>query len=212
MHDTLTPAEARDMLTAVARHIVASVDMLTEVDQAIGDGDHGIGMRRGFAAVEDAMAGSDLQSVSKVFKDAGTAIMAKTGGAAGAVFGTLFRAGSAAFDGRDELDTAGFAGFLAQGLEAVEKRGGAKPGQKTMIDALAPAATSAADSVTAARGLGETIRAATEAAKEGVEATKGMIATTGKARTLGERSLGHPDPGAISFSLIMEAMRDYIVA
>ena len=210
MHDTLTPAEARDMLAGVARHIVASVDMLTEIDQAIGDGDHGIGMRRGFTAVEEAMAVSDLQSVAKVFKDAGTAIMAKTGGAAGAVFGTLFRAGSAAFEGRDGMDAAGFAGFLAQGLDAVEKRGGAKPGQKTMIDALAPAAVAAADAVP--RGLGEAVRSAAEAARGGVEATKDMIATTGKARTLGERSLGHVDPGAVSFTLILESMRDYIAA
>jgi dihydroxyacetone kinase-like protein len=198
------------MLAGVARHIVASVDMLTEIDQAIGDGDHGIGMRRGFAAVEEAMAVSDLQSVAKVFKDAGTAIMAKTGGAAGAVFGTLFRAGSAAFDGRDGMDAVGFAGFLAQGLDAVEKRGGAKPGQKTMIDALAPAAVAAADA--APRGLGEAVRIAAAAARGGVEATKDMIATTGKARTLGERSLGHVDPGAVSFTLILESMRDYIAA
>lgn len=208
MYDTLTPSQARDMLTAVARHLVASVDMLTEVDQAIGDGDHGIGMRRGFTAVEEAMATTDPESVAKVFKAAGTAIMAKTGGAAGAVFGTLFRAGSAAFEDRAVLDAEGLAGFLARGLEGVEKRGGAKPGQKTMIDALAPAAVAAEAAI--ASGLVAAVQNATDAAKGGVEATKGMIATTGKARTLGERSLGHPDPGAVSMSLILEAMRDYI--
>lgn len=208
MYDTLTPSQTRDMLSAVARHLVANVDMLTEVDQAIGDGDHGIGMRRGFTAVEEAMATIDPESVSKVFKAAGTTIMAKTGGAAGAVFGTLFRAGSAAFDERSVLDAEGLAGFLARGLEGVEKRGGAKPGQKTMIDALAPAAAAAEAAI--ASGLVAAVRNATDAAKGGVEATKGMIATTGKARTLGERSLGHPDPGAVSMSLILEAMRDYI--
>ena len=210
MHDTLTPSQARDMLTVVARHIVASVDMLTEVDQAIGDGDHGIGMRRGFSAVEEAMATIDPESVSKVFKAAGTTIMAKTGGAAGAVFGTLFRAGSVALEERPVLDAEGLAGFLARGLEGVEKRGGAQPGQKTMIDALAPAAAAAEAAI--ASGLVVAVRNATDAAKGGVEATKGMIATTGKARTLGERSLGHPDPGAVSMSLILEAMRDYIAA
>lgn len=210
MHDTLTPSEARDMLSLVARHLVANVDMLTEVDQAIGDGDHGIGMRRGFAAVEEAMATIDPESVSKVFKAAGTTIMAKTGGAAGAVFGTLFRAGSAALEERPVLDAEGLAGFLARGLEGVEKRGGAQPGQKTMIDALAPAAVAAEAAI--ASGLIVAVQRATDAAKDGVEATKGMIATTGKARTLGERSLGHPDPGAVSMSLILEAMRDYIAA
>lgn len=208
MYDTLTPSQARDMLSAVARHLVANVDMLTEVDQAIGDGDHGIGMRRGFTAVEEAMATIDPESVSKVFKAAGTTIMSKTGGAAGAVFGTLFRAGSAALEGRPALDAEGLAGFLSLGLEGVEKRGGAKPGQKTMIDALAPAAAAAEAAI--ASGLVAAVRNATDAAKGGVEATKGMIATTGKARTLGERSLGHPDPGAVSMSLILEAMRDYI--
>lgn len=210
MHDKLSPAEARDMMAAVARHIVDNVDMLTEVDQAIGDGDHGIGMRRGFSAVREEMAKIDPVSVAAVFKATGTAVLGKTGGAAGAVFGTLLRSGSEAFDGHAELDGAGLAAFLQRGLEAVEKRGGAKPGQKTMIDALAPAAV-AADGAKE-RGLVETITAAADAARAGVEATKGMIATTGKARTLGERSLGHVDPGAVSFSLILEAMRDYIVA
>ena len=210
MHDKLSAPEARDMMAAVARHIVDKVDMLTEVDQAIGDGDHGVGMRRGFSAVREEMAKIDPVSVAAVFKAAGTAVLGKTGGAAGAVFGTLLRSGSEAFDGRAELDAAGLAAFLQRGLEAVEKRGGAKPGQKTMLDALAPAAAAAAGAE--GRGLGETIAAAAAAAHAGVEATKGMIATTGKARTLGERSLGHVDPGAVSFSLILEAMRDFIVA
>lgn len=210
MHDTLTPAQARDMLSAVARHLVANVDMLTQVDQAIGDGDHGIGMRRGFSAVEEAMAATDPVSVAVLFKATGTAIMAKAGGAAGAIFGTMFRSGSTAFDDRAVLDAEGFAAFLGRGLEGVEKRGAAKPGQKTMIDALAPAAAAAEAAI--ARGLVEVVKEATDAAKGGVEATKDMIATTGKARTLGERSLGHPDPGAVSMSLILEAMRDYIAA
>jgi len=210
MRDTLSPREARDMLAAVAREIVAKVDLLTAVDQAIGDGDHGVGMRRGFTAVLDETASVEPTSVAAVFKAVGTTVMGKTGGAAGAVFGTLFRAGSVAFEGRAALDAAGLAAFLTLGLAAVEKRGGAKPGQKTMIDALAPAA--AAADAAAARGLAETIAAAAEAARAGVESTKAMIATTGKARTLGERSLGHPDPGAVSLSLIIAAMRDFIVA
>lgn len=134
--------------------------------------------------------------------------MAKTGGAAGAVFGTLFRGGSAAFAGHD-LDAATFAAFLRKGLDAVMKRGGSHSGQKTMIDALAPAAVAAEAAV--GQGLGAVVAAAAEAAKGGVEATKSMIATTGKARTLGERSLGHPDPGAISMSIILEAARTYVV-
>jgi dihydroxyacetone kinase-like protein len=150
------------------------------------------------------------ETVEAAFKAAGTAIMAKAGGAAGAVFGTLFRSGSAAFAGRSSLDAEGLAGFLQQGLKAVEQRGGSRPGMKTMLDALAPAAAAAARACP--EGLPATARAAAAAATEGAEATKSMIATTGKARTLGERSLGHPDPGAVSMSLILQAMRDYIAA
>jgi dihydroxyacetone kinase-like protein len=126
------------------------------------------------------------------------------------VFGTLFRSGSAAFAGRSSLDAEGLALFLLQGLKAVEQRGGARPGMKTMLDALTPAAAAAARACP--EGLAATVRAAATAAAEGVEATKSMIATTGKARTLGERSLGHPDPGAVSMGLILEAMLGYIAA
>jgi dihydroxyacetone kinase-like protein len=209
MHNSLTPAQTREMLNAVSQRIVNSVDLLTTVDQAIGDGDHGVGMRRGFAAVLEQME-TQPETVEATFKAAGTAIMAKAGGAAGAVFGTLFRSGSAAFAGRGNLDAEGLAGFLQQGLKAVEGRGGSRPGMKTMLDALAPAASVAA--ATCQQGLPATARAAAAAAIAGVEATKSMIATTGKARTLGERSLGHPDPGAVSMSLILQAMLDYIAA
>ena len=136
--------------------------------------------------------------------------MSNASGAAGAVFGTLFRAGSAAFAGRSTLDAEGLAGFLQQGLKAVEQRGGARAGMKTMLDAPAPAAAAAAKA--RPEGLPAAARAAAAAAEQGVEATKSMIATTGKPRTLGERSLGHADPGAVSLSLILEAMRNFIVA
>ena len=210
MQEALNLAATQDMLAAVARHIVANVDMLTAVDQAIGDGDHGIGMRRGFAAVLEEMQKPAAGGVDAPFKSAGVAIMSKTGGAAGAVFGTLFRSGGTALAGRGSFDGEALSTFLQSGLEAVEKRGGSHPGQKTMLDALAPAAEAAAKA--ASGGLPAAVRAAAQAAAEGVEATKSMVATTGKARTLGERSLGHPDPGAVSLKLILEAMRDYIVS
>ena len=128
MHDTLTLAATRDMLMAVAARMVESTDHLTAVDQAIGDGDHGIGMRRGFTAVLEQMQGPPAASIQALVKSAGMAIMAKTGGAAGAVFGTFFTAGSAALADCDAIDGAHFAKFLQLGLEGVEKRGGAEGG------------------------------------------------------------------------------------
>lgn len=210
MRDTLPLAATRAMLIAVAERVVASTDLLTAADQAIGDGDHGIGMRRGFAAILDQLQGPPAATIQALVRSAGMTIMSKTGGAAGAVFGTFFIAGSAAFADRKEIDGASFADFLHRGLEGVEKRGGAKEGQKTMIDALAPAARAAADC--RQETLPVVVRAAAEAAATGVEATKGMIAATGKARTLGKRALGHADPGALSLSLILAAMRNFLAA
>ncbi len=210
MSKTLSLAETVALLEAAATRIVDNVDYLTEVDQAIGDGDHGVGMRRGFAAALDKLKATTPADIEAAFKTVGTAVMSTSGGACGAIFGTWFRAGSAAFKDKATLDAASFAAFLTDGLAAVQKRGGSGPGQKTMIDALAPAADAATRA--SGEGLPTALNAAAAAAAAGVEATKNMQATTGKARTLGERSLGHPDPGAVSTQLILEAMRDCVVS
>ena len=207
MADTIDVNASTDMLKVVSRSVIDQTDVLTYADLAIGDGDHGIGMRRGFEAALESLDTAPPDSIENVFKAVGTAILSKTGGAAGAIFGTLFRAGSRPLADRDTLDGAGFAAFLETGLEAVLKRGGVTEGQKTMIDAIAPAARAAR--AKSGDGLTATIAAAAAASLDGVEATKNMIATTGKARSLGERSLGHPDPGAISVSLILKAMQDF---
>lgn len=206
MSETLDTAGATAMLRAVAHAIIDQTDVLTDADLAIGDGDHGAGMRRGFEATLVALETSP-ETVEAAFKATGSAVLAATGGAAGAIFGTLFRNGSKALAGMDVVDGPAFAAFLETGLEAVLKRGGVVEGQKTIIDALAPAARAAR---AAGAPLPAVAAAAAKGALDGVEATKAMIATTGKARSLGERSIGHPDPGAISVSLILVAMRDFI--
>jgi dihydroxyacetone kinase-like protein len=207
MADTLDLKATTDMLKAVSHSVIDQTDVLTDADLAIGDGDHGIGMRRGFEGALESLDSTPPDTIENALKAVGTAIMSKTGGAAGAIFGTLFRAGSKPLAGRDSLDGEGFAAFLDTGLEAVLKRGGVTEGQKTMIDAIAPAARAA--KAASGDGLAATISAAAAASLAGVEATKNMIATTGKARSLGERSLGHPDPGAITTSLILKAMQDF---
>jgi dihydroxyacetone kinase-like protein len=208
MADTLDALGARDMLLAVSQSLIDQTDILTNADLTIGDGDHGIGMRRGFEAALVALNEAEPENVEAAFKATGTAILSNTGGAAGAVFGTLFRAGSKAFAAGGKVDGASYAGFLEDGLVAVLKRGGVVEGQKTMVDALAPAARAARAS--AGDGLVAATKAAASGALDGVEASKAMIATTGKARSLGERSIGHPDPGAISISLILKAMQDFV--
>lgn len=210
MAETLDPSATGEMLKAVARSVIDRVDELTNADLTIGDGDHGVGMRRGFEAALEGLEGASPTSIDVAFKTVGNAILSQTGGAAGAVFGTLFRAGARALAGRQTIDADGFAAFLESGLEAVIKRGGVTEGQKTMIDALAPAARAARQA--RGQGLGKAASTAADAAQQGVEATKAMVATTGKARSLGERSIGHPDPGAISTAVILRAMHDFIAA
>ncbi len=198
---------AKGMMKYVADQMVASEPMLTKFDQTIGDGDHGIGMERGFRAVSELLTDEfQAADIGDLMRQIGTTMMSTMGGASGAIFGTLFRAGGKEIKGEAELTTEVLARFLDAGLQGVYKRGGAKPGDKTMIDALAAAVDAAKEQ----QGeLGQGIGPIVEAAKAGVEATKDMIATTGKAKTLGERSLGHPDPGAVSMSLILQFMAEY---
>ncbi|MGR5177680.1 dihydroxyacetone kinase subunit DhaL [Vibrio parahaemolyticus] len=198
---------AKNMMAYVAKNMVDSEPKLTKYDQAIGDGDHGIGMERGFLAVQ-ALLTEEFQpeDVSKLMLKIGSTMMASMGGASGAIFGTLFRSGAKSIKGAQQLDTETLATFLAGGLQGVYDRGGAKPGDKTMIDALVAAVEM---SEKRSGDLAENLPAIVEASKQGVEATKDMIATTGKAKTLGERSLGHPDPGAVSMSLILQFMSEY---
>ncbi len=202
----LSAKDTVEMLKAVARAVIEQVDVLTDADLAIGDGDHGIGMRRGFEAVLTALDACG-PGIDAGFRATGMAIMANTGGAAGAVFGTVFTAGAKALAGADRLDADGIRRFLAAAQEGVAKRGGVTEGQKTMLDALAHADRAATD----LNDLSTCLTAAARGAEAGVEATKSMIATTGKARSLGERSLGHPDPGAMSVAIIMAAMRDFVL-
>ena len=195
------------LLRAAAEAIIAATDRLSEADRAIGDGDHGIGMRRGFEAALAALDALPEASLPEAARAIGMAVLSSAGGASGAIFGALFRAGAKGLEGRPgPLDGEGLAAFLDQALIGVMKRGGVSEGQKTMVDALAPAARAAR--AAAAEGLAAALEAASAAAEAGVEASRDMIATTGKARALGERGLGHPDPGAISVSVLLAAMRD----
>lgn len=202
--------ETKQMLKFMSLNMVKSEPLLTEVDQAIGDGDHGLGIERGFQNVYDMIdQGFEANNVGDVLIKVGTKLLTTMGGASGAIFGTLFRNGGKAVAGEPELTTPVVAEFLAAGLEGIRKRGGADEGAKTMIDALAPAARKANE--LSHLPLKESMPLIVEASKQGVEATKSMIATTGKAKTLGERSLGYPDPGAISMSLILEFMEASIL-
>lgn len=204
----LSLQEAKEMFIHVSRGMMENKDLLTQADKAIGDGDHGVGMARGFEAVEQKLEGQDFAALDGLLKAVGTALMMSIGGAAGAVFGTLFRGGAQQLAGQQVFDSEALSAMLFDGLQAVKGRGGAKPGDKTMVDALEPAAARAEE--LASIPLAESLVAVTEASRQGMESTKEMVASVGKAKTLGERSLGHPDPGAVSMHLILKLMTEYV--
>jgi len=204
----LSLQEVREMMVYVSNRMIASKDRLTQADRAIGDGDHGIGMARGFENVLKKVEGQEFSSLEALFKTVGMALLTSIGGAAGAVFGTFFRGAAENLKGQDVLTAPVFSRILQDGLKAVKDRGQAKPGDKTMVDALEPAAVESRNQ--AAAPLEVALVVVAEAARLGMERTKEMVAAVGKAKTLGERSLGHPDPGAVSIFLILDSMKEYV--
>lgn len=206
----LSLEEAKEMFIHLSKEMVESKDLLTQADKAIGDGDHGVGMARGFEAVHQKLEGEAFTTIAELLKAIGMALMMSIGGAAGPVFGTLFRDGAKRLGGQHIFDSKTLSLMLLDGLQAVKERGGAKLGDKTVVDALEPAALKSKELSLAP--LDESLIAVTEAARQGMEKTKEMVATVGKATTLGERSLGHPDPGAVSTYLILKFMMEYVTA
>ena len=207
---SLSIDETVAMMSSVADKIIASEPVLTDADRALGDGDHGVGMERGMTAVKEKLAEGGFASVDKVFMSVGMAMMSSMGGASGAIFGTLFRGGGKSIGGSDTFDASGLASLLREGCDGVMKRGGAKPGDKTMIDALDPAAIKAAE--VAGEPLDAALDAVAAAGETGRDASEAMVATMGRAKTLGENSIGKPDAGAVSVTIILETMRDSVQA
>ena len=205
--EQLSVEETVAMLDAVADAIIVAEPELSEADRRLGDGDHGLGMTRGMEAVKAKLAEGGFESVDKVFMAVGLAMMSSMGGASGAVFGTLFRNGGKAIKGSEAFDSAGLAEFLKAGTEGVMSRGGAKPGDKTMVDALEPARKAAESAVN--MPLSEALDGTAQAAEAGRDASEDLIATMGRAKTLGEASIGHPDAGACSVAIILRTMATF---
>ena len=135
--DQLSKEQVQEMLLLVAERIIGAEQQLTDADRNLGDGDHGLGMTRGQTAVKEKLTGAEFPSVDKVFTTAGMAMISSMGGASGAIFGTVYRGGGKALAGCESFGSAELATLLKAALEGVMERGGAKPGDKTMIDALA---------------------------------------------------------------------------
>ena len=201
-----TAGDVARWLRAFQAEVTEHRDRLTELDAAIGDADHGTNMDRGMRAVVAKLDGAGAASgdIGDLFKTVGMTLVSTVGGASGPLYGTLFLRMATAASGRSELDTAGWAAAWEAAVAGVQARGKAEAGDKTMVDALLPAA--AAFTAAAARGASADAawHGAAVAARAGVRATVPMVARKGRASYLGERSAGHQDPGATSSYLLVE--------
>ena len=201
---SLDAAWARRWIELAAADIAEQRDYLVDLDRAIGDGDHGENMDRGFKAAVEALGQAEPASVAEVLKTVAKTLMSTVGGAAGPLYGTAFlRASKAAGDG--ELDAAGVAAIIEGALGGIQARGKATTGEKTMVDAWTPALDAARAAAESGADAVATLQAAATAAEAGAAATEPLRATKGRASYLGERSIGHLDPGAVSTSLILRA-------
>ena len=201
---SLDAAWARRWIELAAADVSEQRDYLVDLDRAIGDGDHGENMDRGFKAAVEALGQAEPASVAEVLKTVAKTLMSTVGGAAGPLYGTAFlRASKAAGDG--ELDAAGVAAIIEGALGGIQARGKATTGEKTMVDAWTPALDAARAAAESDADAVATLQAAATAAEAGAAATEPLRATKGRASYLGERSIGHLDPGAVSTSLILRA-------
>lgn len=199
-------ATARAWLHLVAEDVHARRDHLTELDRAIGDGDHGVNLDRGFTAAEDKLAQASPQTPGAVLGLTGRTLISTVGGASGPLFGTLFREAGKRFG--EETTTSGeaVATGLRAGLDGVQRLGKAENGDKTMVDAWAPALDALEAALAGGASLPESAKRAAEAAEQGLRDTVPMQARKGRASYLGPRSVGHEDPGAASSVLVLSAL------
>lgn len=194
------------IVTAMAEVIQANKDFLTELDMPIGDSDHGINLARGFQAVVAKLPTLADKDVGTILKNVGMTLVSTVGGASGPLYGTAFMKAGGKMAGKAEVGLEDFLVMLNEAVEGIKMRGKSTTGEQTMLDAMVPAleamrATAGTDS--------QRLQAGLAAAKEGVERTKDMIATKGRASYLGERSLGHQDPGATSFTLLLQTIVEH---
>lgn len=194
------------IIAAIARRIEAEKDFLTQLDNEIGDGDHGINLSRGFKSVKENLPTLADKDIGTILKGVGTQLVSTVGGASGPLYGTAFMKAGNVCKGKTEIAATEFVAAFEAAVNGVKMRGKAIEGEKTMLDALCPAYKALKDGIDGGKSLTSALTDAVEAAAQGVEYTKTIIATKGRAAYLGERSLGHQDPGATSSLFMLQEM------
>jgi dihydroxyacetone kinase-like protein len=185
--------------------ISENAQYLTDLDAAIGDGDHGVNMARGVTAVIAALDESAPADMAALCKQVGMTLVKSVGGASGPLYGTFFLRMASALGPLDTVDAQSFANALRAGVAGVVQRGRAEAGDKTMVDALAPALDALDAALASGSGIAAALHDATAAAEKGRDATQSMVARKGRASYLGQRSVGHLDPGATSAVMLINS-------
>ena len=202
----------RAWITAAAAVIEEQRDHLTQLDAAIGDADHGINLARGFTAVLSALDTAAPATPGAVLTLTGATLISKVGGASGPLYGVAFRRAGKALGDAADVDLPALAAALEAALAGVQQLGAAREGDKTMVDALAPATGAFSKALAEGAPAADALAALVQAAQAGAVATISMQALKGRASYLGPRSVGHEDPGAASTALILAALRDAALA
>lgn len=200
-----------ECLEKIGGDIIENKDFLTDLDREIGDADHGVNMARGFTEVL-AQVPQDEEDISKVLKKVGMVLLSKVGGASGPLYGTAYMKAAGAVTGKTAITLEDGKEMLVAVIGGIKMRGKAERGEKTMLDALEPALEALERGIANGDDIETCLNAMCDAAKEGVEFTKTIRATKGRASYLGDRSIGHQDPGATSSLITLEAIRAFYQA
>ncbi|MBN1057041.1 dihydroxyacetone kinase subunit DhaL [Clostridium botulinum] len=202
----VTAKEVKDILVKVEKVIEENKLYLSELDAAIGDGDHGLNMNKGFKAVVEKIKDLPEDDLGNIFKNSGMALVSNVGGASGPLYGTAFMKAAMVVNKKSEMDINDFVKVLEEALGGIKMRGKGQEGEKTMIDTLSPAIEAGNKSIGENKSVKEVLLEIKEAAKNGMEHTKEIVATKGRASYVGERSIGHIDAGATSMYLILDTI------
>lgn len=198
-----------DCLKLIGEKIIENKDFLTDLDREIGDADHGVNMARGFQAVIEKVS-PDEGDIGAALKKTGMTLLSTVGGASGPLYGTAYMEAGKVLAGKTEITAEDFKLAFEAAIAGIQKRGKAEKGEKTMLDSLIPAHDAYADAIASGKSIKEALDAACSKAEDGIEFTKTIAATKGRASYLGDRSIGHQDPGATSATLTLEVIRDFI--
>ncbi len=203
------PSEIYSYLEETAKKIIENKDFLTELDREIGDSDHGINMARGFNAVLEKVS-KDENDFGAALKKTGMTLLSTVGGASGPLYGTAYMEAGKVLNGKSDLTPEDLKKVFEVVISGIQKRGHAVKGEKTMLDSIIPAYEKYCESLNENNNMIQSLENACKAAEDGVEFTKTIIATKGRASYLGERSIGHQDPGATSATIILKTTLDFL--